>query len=133
MSLGVGQREYHPFEEKEKSPLRSLSATRAHLILWRRQHPLARKELAWQEALIDSKQAKIRSYNESLYDLRNRAGSKPPVHLSGAIARLESLRQQATQEFNLQLKERNEFAGRIYDWENKLPQLDAEIAKLRSR
>ncbi len=131
MGLEVGKREYHALENKPRSNLRSISAQRAHLIIWRKKHPGGKEELARIDALLDFQLAKIRLYNETLYSLQKRAGNKPPPHLSGAIQRLENLKEHATLERGLQINGRNSFAYRLYDWENKLPQLDEQIARLR--
>jgi len=135
MGLEVGTRQYTAPELAIN--LRSLSAKRASLIKWHKQHPCSFRLFKKADRLVDESNSKLRSYNNTINVLAQRIGNagamgKPP-HLVASLQHVCNLKGNLESCIPSQMKERNMLANRIYEWRSELPYLDEEIANARKQ
>jgi|GEM_PF-2540129 len=135
MALGVGQRQYT--EPVSSGDLRSLSAKRAAIIKWHKQHPHSFRLFTKADLQVDRTNAKIRSYHETLQRLEKQIGAirsaRKKLPLAASLARVSNLMEIAEKDVAAQTKARNILANRIYEWRSELPYLDGQIAEARNQ
>jgi len=135
MGLGInrGYGEYNA--PVPKINLRSVSARRAALIKWHKQHPHSFKLFQKAELQLEKSHEKLRSCNEIIYSLEKRINSassrSKKTALTGSLARVYGLKADAVREIARQSHARDRLAQHLYDWRETLPLLDGQIAEAR--
>ncbi|MFA6907841.1 MAG: hypothetical protein WC263_03355 [Candidatus Micrarchaeia archaeon] len=129
----VGERAYSAPEPSIS--IHSLSARRAAIITWHKQHPHSYLLFKKADRALARSHGKLRAYNETAQRLEKRIASTLPERqkllLMASLAHVSSLVETAGHLISAQAKERNALEQRISDWRETLPLLDEQIAQAR--